>query len=82
MVLTFRVLLVVGLVLAVLFGSAGRWDLPFFWAVLGIFVLFLLIFRLLADSGLQRERLGPGSGRSRSRTFRLAVAPFVLVAIP
>ena len=76
--LTFRVLIAVGLVIAVLFGSAGRWDLPFFWAVLGIFVLFLLTFRLLADSGLQRERLGPGSGRSRSRTFRLAVAPFVL----
>src|SRR5262249_20071715 len=76
--LTLRVLIILGIVIAVLFGSAGRWDLPFFWAFLGILVLFLLSFRMLTDSGLQQERIGPSSGRSKSRAFRLAVAPLVL----
>jgi protein-S-isoprenylcysteine O-methyltransferase Ste14 len=78
MALTLRVLIFLGMVIAVLFGSAGRWDLPFFWAFLGVVVVFLLFFRLLTDPGLQQERVGPGSGRSRSRAFRLALAPFVL----
>jgi protein-S-isoprenylcysteine O-methyltransferase Ste14 len=78
MALTLRVLIFLGMVIAVLFGSAGRWDLPFFWALLGVFVVFLLSFRLVTDPGLQQERVGPGSGRSRSRAFRLALAPFVL----
>jgi protein-S-isoprenylcysteine O-methyltransferase Ste14 len=78
MALTLRASIFLGIVIAVLFGSAGRWDLPFFWAFLGVAVVFLLSFRLLTDPGLQQERVGPGSGRSRSRTFRLAVAPFVL----
>ncbi len=78
MALTLRVLIILGMVIAVLFGSAGRWDLPFFWAFLGIVVVFLLSFRLLTDPSLQQERVGPGSGRSRSRAFRLALAPFVL----
>ena len=78
MALTLRVLILLGMVIAVLFGSAGRWDLPFFWAFLGVVVVFLLAFRLLTDPGLQQERVGHGSGRSRSRAFRLALAPFVL----
>ena len=61
MALTFRVLVLLGIVIAVLFGSAGRWDLPFFWGSLGVFVVFLLAFRLLMDPGLQQERVGPGT---------------------
>jgi hypothetical protein len=56
----------------------GALDVPFFWAVLGVVVVFLLCFRLLTDPGLQRERVGSGSGRSRSQAFRKAVAPFVV----
>jgi protein-S-isoprenylcysteine O-methyltransferase Ste14 len=76
MVLTLRVLVFLAVVSAVLFGSAGRWDLPFFWAFLGVVLVFLLAFRLVTDPALQQERVGPGSGRSRSRAFRLVVAPF------
>ena len=78
MALLLRVFIVLGIIVAVLFSSAGRWDLPFFWGVLGVFVVFLLSFRLLTDPGLQQERVRPGSGRTRSQAFRLALAPFVL----
>jgi hypothetical protein len=78
MALTLRVLILLGIGIVVLFGSAGPWDLPFFWAFLGIVVLFLVAFRLLLDPGLQQERVGPGTGRSRSLAFRLALAPFAL----
>jgi hypothetical protein len=75
MAVTLRGLIFLGIVAAVPFGTAGRLDLPFFWAFLGIVVVFRLSFRLLTDPGLQQERVGPGSGRSRSRAFRLALAP-------
>jgi protein-S-isoprenylcysteine O-methyltransferase Ste14 len=78
MALTLRVSIFLGLVIGLLFGSAGRWDLPFFWVFLGVVLIFLLGFLLLTDPGLQQERVGPGSGLSRSQAFRLAVAPFVL----
>src|SRR5690349_17786083 len=78
MALTLRVLIVLGIVIGLLFGSAGRWDLPFFWAFLGVVAVFLLSFRLLMDPDLQQERIGRGSGRRRSRGFRLALSPFVL----
>jgi protein-S-isoprenylcysteine O-methyltransferase Ste14 len=47
---------------AVLFGCAGRWDLPFFWAYLGLLEASLVASGLLADPGLARERLRPGPG--------------------
>jgi protein-S-isoprenylcysteine O-methyltransferase Ste14 len=78
MALALRLILVLGVLVALLFGPAGRWDLPFFWAVLGIFIVFVFAFRLLTDPDLQKERIGPGSGRKRSRAFRLALAPFAV----
>jgi protein-S-isoprenylcysteine O-methyltransferase Ste14 len=62
---------------ALLFGAARRWDLPFFWAYLGVLVAFLLAFLLTADPSLRQERLGKGSG-DRGRHFRLILAPFIL----
>jgi protein-S-isoprenylcysteine O-methyltransferase Ste14 len=76
--LILRSLVVLAILIAVLFGSAGQWDLPFFWALLGVVMAFVLGFRLLTDPGLRRERIGPGSGRRKSRAFRLALAPFAL----
>ena len=78
MAVTLRGLIFLGIVAAALFGTAGRLDLPFFWAFLCIVVVFRIFFRLLTDPGLQQERVGPGSGRSKSRAFRLALAPLVL----
>jgi protein-S-isoprenylcysteine O-methyltransferase Ste14 len=47
---------------AVLFGSAGRWDLPWFWAYLGVFGASAVIGLVLVDPSLIRERLRPGPG--------------------
>ena len=50
---------------AVLFGLAGRLDLPWFWATLVVFtashlVMVWVVFR--QDPGLVRERFNPGAG--------------------
>jgi hypothetical protein len=47
---------------ALLFGCAGRWDLPMFWAYLGVWTAALLGGTLVADPTLARERLRPGPG--------------------
>jgi protein-S-isoprenylcysteine O-methyltransferase Ste14 len=47
---------------ALLFGSAGRWDLPLFWAYLGLWTAAAVIGTFLADPTLAQERLRPGPG--------------------
>lgn len=47
---------------AALFASAGRSDLPWFWAYLGVFGASAVIGLLLVDPSLIRERLRPGPG--------------------
>jgi protein-S-isoprenylcysteine O-methyltransferase Ste14 len=47
---------------AVLFGCAGRWDLPMFWAYLGVWMAEILVGVLVADPTLAKERLRPGPG--------------------
>jgi protein-S-isoprenylcysteine O-methyltransferase Ste14 len=43
-----------------LFGSAGRWDLPFFWTYIALNVALVIEGLVYTDPGLQRERLRPG----------------------
>ncbi len=62
---------------AVLFGSAGRLDLPFFWAYLGLVLLLPFLSLRLIDPGLLRERVQPGAG-GQGRHLRLTLAPFLL----
>lgn len=47
---------------AVYFLSAGRWDLPFGWAVVGVIGSMSVAGMLLADPDLMRERRRPGPG--------------------
>src|SRR5262245_10012236 len=47
---------------ALLFGGAGRWDLPLFWAYLGVWAAAVLAGAFVADPTLARERLRPGPG--------------------
>jgi protein-S-isoprenylcysteine O-methyltransferase Ste14 len=47
---------------AVLFGCAGRWDLPLFWAYLGIWLATTAVAVFKVDPGLIRERTRPGPG--------------------
>lgn len=47
---------------AVLFGCAGRWDLPWFWAYLGVWAGSALIGSIVVHPALLKERLRPGPG--------------------
>ena len=47
---------------AIIFVVAGRWDLPFVWAVLGVMIAFYLVLAAFADPGMVRERIAPGPG--------------------
>jgi protein-S-isoprenylcysteine O-methyltransferase Ste14 len=47
---------------ALLFGCAGRWNLPMFWAYLGVWVAAMVVAMLVVDPTLIQERLRPGAG--------------------
>ena len=46
----------------ILFGCAGRWDLPWFWAYLAVWSATMVVAVLVLDPGLLRERMRPGPG--------------------
>jgi protein-S-isoprenylcysteine O-methyltransferase Ste14 len=47
---------------ALLFGCAGRWDLPMFWAYLGTWAASILVAVAVVDPTLIQERIRPGPG--------------------
>jgi protein-S-isoprenylcysteine O-methyltransferase Ste14 len=61
----------------ILFGSAGRIDLPWFWATLLIHGTLVQIAFLLMDPALRRERLRPKRG-GRDRHFRRIAGPLII----
>ena len=65
---------------AVLFGSAGRFDLPWFWALLAVHASLMAVGVSLPDRSLMRERLRPGPG-SRDRGYRLALTAIILATL-
>ena len=52
----------IGLTAAILFGCAGRWDLPMFWAYLGVWTAAMVVAMFVVDPGLIQERIRPGPG--------------------
>src|SRR3954468_14427842 len=77
MAMILRVLMVEGMLAATLFASAGRIDLPWFWAVLAVHSSLLTVGMSSIDPDLRRERLRPGPG-GRDRYLRLIALPFIL----
>jgi hypothetical protein len=55
--MTIRVLIMEGILAAILFASAGRADLPWFWAVLGLHAALVLGGIPFMDPTLRQERL-------------------------
>ena len=55
-------LALVAVIGGILFGSAGRWDLPLFWAYLGVWAAALVAGGIVCDPTLAKERLRPGPG--------------------
>jgi protein-S-isoprenylcysteine O-methyltransferase Ste14 len=47
---------------AILFGCAGRWDLPLFWAFLGVWLAATVVGVFAVDPTLIQERTRPGPG--------------------
>src|SRR4051812_25003386 len=73
----WRVLIIEGVLGAVLFTSAGRVDLPWFWVVLAIHGSMMAAGMQALDPGLREERLRPAPG-GRSRQFRFLALPMIL----
>jgi protein-S-isoprenylcysteine O-methyltransferase Ste14 len=62
---------------SIVFASAGRWDLPFVWAILGLLGVFYLGLVAFADPGMMRERLAPGPGNQDRLTRFLGAGMLV-----
>jgi len=62
---------------ACLFVSAGRWDLPWFWAYLGVWAAAIVAGSFLIDPTLVRERIRPGPGGKDYGTV-VVVTPLML----
>jgi protein-S-isoprenylcysteine O-methyltransferase Ste14 len=73
-----RLLSVPAMMIAFAFGAAGRWDLPFFWAAVAIYALFMLGMMISMDPGLKRERLDPAPG-GKDRFMRILMLPIIVV---
>jgi protein-S-isoprenylcysteine O-methyltransferase Ste14 len=77
MAMMLRVMILEGVLAATLFASAGRIDLPWFWAVLAVHSTLLAVGMSSIDPALRRERLKPGPG-GQDRYLRLIALPFIL----
>jgi protein-S-isoprenylcysteine O-methyltransferase Ste14 len=58
----------------IVFVSAGRWDLPFVWAIMAVVAALYLALAAFADPDLVRERVRPGPGNRDQVTRRLGGA--------
>src|SRR5262245_25771763 len=65
-------------VAAILFIAAGRINLPFVWAVVGLLILFYVGLIWFADPEMMRERLTPGPGSRDQLTRVLGSAVLVI----
>lgn len=73
--LLLRIILFLAVTGGLLFGSAGRFDLPFFWAFFAVVLAAWLITLSTIDRSLLAERMHPGPGGT-DRRLRLYVLPF------
>lgn len=77
MLFFIRSLVLVAVLIGVLFGCAGRWDLPFFWAYIGLFGVLQLAGQMLMPAEVQQERLGLGK-KGEDPLLRLFLFPFFI----
>jgi protein-S-isoprenylcysteine O-methyltransferase Ste14 len=68
---------VVLLLAAVLFGTAGRIDIPIFWAYVGVIAAISASALFLIDEDLARERMRPGG---RPPSLRLVFISLLCIA--
>ncbi len=68
------ILLFFGVFTVVLFGAAGRWDIPMFWAYLAVLAAAISLSLIGADRDLLKERQKPGPGGKDHALRWLAIA--------
>lgn len=73
--LLIRVVLFLVATVALLFGSAGRFDMPFIWAFLGVVLAAWAVGLATMDRSLMQERMHPGPGGT-DRRLRILILPF------
>ena len=76
--IALRLLALETAVAAVLFGSAGRIDLPWFWSIIGIHTVLLSFGLWRIDPELRKERFKPLPG-GKDRLLRLIAMPLFLI---
>jgi protein-S-isoprenylcysteine O-methyltransferase Ste14 len=74
MKMALLILFLESLVAALLFVSAGRIDLPWFWAMLATHALMVFAMMCLIPPDLRQERMRPGPGE-QDRHLRLLLIP-------
>jgi protein-S-isoprenylcysteine O-methyltransferase Ste14 len=72
-----KILFAFGVMVVAIFVAAGRWDLPFVWACLGIYAAFVVLLMVKMDPDLRRERMNPGPG-GKDRKLRSLLLPIIL----
>jgi protein-S-isoprenylcysteine O-methyltransferase Ste14 len=70
-----RIVLALVVLGGVLFGSAGRFDLPFLWGFLAVYAVGMALAVVLMPSDLIKERMRPGAGGT-DRALRFTIIPF------
>ncbi len=78
--IAMRLILAMALLVALLFGCAGRWDLPFFWAYLGLMAVWPIVAVGSMDPDLVKERMHPAPG-GQDRHLRFTVLPFFVAQL-
>jgi protein-S-isoprenylcysteine O-methyltransferase Ste14 len=74
-----KVLAFEAVIAAVLFGSAGRLDLPWFWALIAVHTVGMAVGIAGMDPDLVRERLHPSAGPAgKEYLFRLVGTAVIL----
>ena len=68
------------LLAAILFGSAGRLDLPWFWALIAAHVVIMSTALRGIEPDLMRERLRPPPG-GEDRSLRWMMMPLLLAQL-
>ena len=73
------ILLFESILAGLFFVCAGRWDLPWFWTLLGIHTFGMAVNMWVMDPALKTERLAIGRRGGRDRSLRALIMPFVLL---
>ncbi len=69
LLLVLAALAITAVIGVILFGAAGRMDLPFIWAYLAIMGGLGIVAMVFIDLGLLKERLKPGPGGMDARVI-------------